>query len=206
MAEFKTHLTGGMVAGISIALGGSLFLKLNAVQTCAVFLMGVTGGILPDLDSDSGKPLAILCSQLSVLIPALLVDRIVRDVNNSPEFLISYFVLSYFFINNIICEIIKKITKHRGIMHSIPFAFLCGGGAYHLFVPSGRHMAITAGVALFSGCIVHLALDELNSLTIKFGVIPVIKNSCGTALKFRSGSGLATAFIYIITIFLFIKM
>jgi hypothetical protein len=42
------------------------------------------------------------------------------------------------------------------------------------------------GISVFAGCMVHLILDELNSLSFKFGLIPVLINSSGTAFKFKS--------------------
>jgi membrane-bound metal-dependent hydrolase YbcI (DUF457 family) len=126
MADFKTHLSGGIVTGLGVSVVGYLTTELDIAQAFSVFVMGAVGGILPDIDSDSGKPLAFLFGILSVLLPALLLTKINRQGGLSPEFLVSYFVIAYFIINRVICEIIKKLTVHRGIMHSIPFAVLSG--------------------------------------------------------------------------------
>ncbi len=148
--------------------------------------MYAIGIILPDLDSDSGKPLALISGMLSVLFPALLLTQISSKTSFTPEFLISYFAFSYFVINYIFCELIKKMTKHRGIMHSIPFAFLCAEIAYLLFYPSGQNMTTMAALSIFFGCIIHLILDELNAFYFKFGFIPMLNKSSGTALKLYS--------------------
>ena len=200
MADFKTHLSGGIVTGLGVSAVSFFTTELDIVQVFSVFVMGTVGGMLPDIDSDSGKPLSFLFGILSVLLPALLLTKINRQDGLSPEFLLSYFVIAYFIINNVICEIIKKLTVHRGIMHSIPFAVLSGEISYLLFISSGRTIAMIMGLAVFIGCIVHLILDELNSFTFKFGIIPILKKSSGSALKLKSDNNLISIFMYLLII------
>ena len=196
MAEFKTHLAGGMLTGAAASAISFISFDLNIVQAFSVFIMGSLGGILPDLDSDSGKPLTLLFGTISVLLPALLLNKVVNQASISSEFLVSYFVCCYFVINLLICELIKKMTVHRGIMHSISFAILSGEIGYLLFVSSGHNMATIIGLSTFVGCLVHLVLDELNSFSLKFGFIPGLKQSSGTALKLKSANNLANIFVY----------
>lgn len=209
MADFKTHLTGGIVVGATFSAISFISFEMNIVQSFAVFTMGLLGGILPDLDSDSGKPLALISGMLSVLFPALLLTQISSETSFTPEFLISYFAFSYFVINYIFCELIKKMTKHRGIMHSIPFAFLCAEIAYLLFYPSGQNMTTMAALSIFFGCIIHLILDELNAFYFKFGFIPLLNKSSGTALKLYSKdifpNFLIFSFVLLMTIIIILK-
>ena len=183
-----------MGAGVSVAAyyGGGFTLA----QSGAVFLAGVAGGLLPDLDSDTGKALAFLFSFMSVLIPSLAFPRAVQIMGDSPEVVICYFTLSYLFINYVVCSIVKKLTVHRGIMHSMPFSVLCALTAYLLFMDSGTEVAFYAAVAVFFGCLVHLVLDELHSFSFKLGIFPYLKNSSGTALKLYSNSPSATLVCY----------
>ncbi|MBF0226605.1 MAG: metal-dependent hydrolase [Desulfobacterales bacterium] len=208
MAGFKIHLLGGMTNGALIA-GICLWKQgFTPIQAGAVFIAGTIGGLLPDVDSDTSRPLTLLFQLMSVLIPAILYQKASKYGGKSPEFMICYFAISYIFINYVICEIIKELTVHRGIMHSIPFAFLCGGIGYLLFSQSGKNISLSCGVAVFTGCLVHLILDEFNSFSFKFGLIPVVKRSSGTALKLGSESVISTAFVYLLTvcIYLFIVM
>lgn len=200
MAAFKTHLAGGIAVGVGVAAVSFISIGLTITQSFAVFIVGAIGGILPDLDSDSGKPLTLLFNLISILIPAIFITNILQKETPSPEFFVSYFVISFFLLNTVVCGIIKKMTTHRGIMHSIPFAVLCGGIGYLLFASSGRFMASVAGFAVFLGCMVHLVLDELNSFTLKLGIIPWLKRSSGTALKIKSNSLLTTIFIYLLLV------
>lgn len=196
MAGFKTHLTGGVVAGAGIAALSLVHFDFNTIQAGSIFIMGALGGILPDLDSDSGKPLALIFGLLSVLVPTLLLQRISATQIISPEFLVCYFVGGYLIINYLVCGLIKKMTRHRGVMHSIPFAVLSGQIGYLFFSSSGSNLAKMVGISVFAGCMVHLILDELNSISFKFGLIPVLKSSSGTAFKLKSDNLLVTLFLY----------
>jgi membrane-bound metal-dependent hydrolase YbcI (DUF457 family) len=200
MADFRVHLAGGIAVGAGMSLTGYYMAGLTSLQTGAVFVAGSVGGLLPDLDSDTGKPLAFLFHLVSVLIPSLLFVRAVQIGGDSPEFLVCYFAGSYLFINYVVCTIVKKVTVHRGMMHSIPFVFVCAGVACILFKPSGTQVAAMAGFAVFLGCLVHLALDEITSFKLKFGFIPVPKRSSGSAFKFKSDSLFATLFIYLVLV------
>ncbi|MBW2709065.1 MAG: metal-dependent hydrolase [Deltaproteobacteria bacterium] len=198
MAGFKTHLAGGIASGTGLSLIGYSVAGLSLMQTGAIFVVGSVAGLLPDLDSDTGKPLTFLFQLVSILVPSLLFTRVTQRFGNAPEFLICYFTLSYLFINYMICGVIKKVTVHRGILHSLPFALLCGGIGYLLFKSSGKDMALLAGSAVLAGCVIHLLLDEINSFELKLGFIPFPKRSRGTALKLVSGSIPATVFVYLL--------
>ncbi len=198
MAGFKTHLAGGIVSGTGLSLIGYYFQALSLMQSIAIFVVTCAAGLLPDLDSDTSKPLAFLFQLISILIPSLLFMRATQRFGNSPEFLICYFTVSYLLINYVVCAIIKQVTVHRGIMHSVPFALLCGGIGYLLFVPSGRSMALMGGSAVLFGCLVHLLLDEFNSFGLKLGFIPFPKRSTGTAFKLAAESIPATFFVYLL--------
>ena len=204
MAEFKTHLAGGIISGAGFSAAGLLTSSLTVTQAGAVFTIGAFAGLLPDLDSDTGKPLTFLFQLISVITPCIFFFTAAKYGGNSPEFLICYFTLSYLFINYIVCSLIKKMTVHRGMMHSIPFALLCGGAGYLLFSKSGGQIALIGGAAALFGCLLHLILDELNSFKLKYGFIPLLKKSSGTALKFKSSSFSTTLFMY--TILLLVLM
>lgn len=187
-----------MVSGAGISLIALYSRDLNFTQAGAIFVVGSVAGLLPDLDSDSGKPLIFLSNLVSVLVPAMLFFEAARLSSFSPEFLICYFTASYLFVYYVICSMIRKITVHRGMMHSLPFAVVCGEIGYLLFVFSGRDVALVAGLAVFAGCVVHLFLDELSTFSLKLGIIPVVKRSSGSAFKLISASIGATLFTYLI--------
>jgi membrane-bound metal-dependent hydrolase YbcI (DUF457 family) len=196
MAQFKTHMAGGALVAAGISSAALFTNMLTLAQAGAVFMEGFIASLLPDLDCDTGKPLKFLFQLVSILIPSIIFLKISQYVGDSPEFLICYFTISYLFFSYIVCSLVKKITVHRGMMHSLPFAALCGAIMYLLFSASGKQVAIVAALTAFLCCLVHLLLDEYNSIKFKFGFIPSLKQSRGTALKLKSNSILTTIFIY----------
>lgn len=185
MADFRTHLTGSVISGAGFSFAGLFTNALTVTQAGAIFTIGVVAGLLPDLDSDTGKPLALLFQILSIIIPSIFFFTAAKRGGSSLEFIICYFVLAYLIINYIVCSVIKKLTVHRGMIHSVPFAVLCGGLGYLLFEKSGREVALVSGSAVLSGCLLHLILDELNSFKFKYGFVPILKNSSGSSFKFK---------------------
>ncbi len=200
MADFKTHLIGSVAMGALFAAAGAGFKVLNPTQAGAVFVVGSVSGLLPDLDSDTGKPLSFLFHLVSVLAPALFLGKFVQLWGYSPERIICYFTASYLLLNYVVCGAIKKITRHRGMMHSVPFCLLSAGVAYLLFLQSGRDPAVFTGVAVFFGCLGHLMLDEFSSFHLKYGIFPAAKRSRGTALKFAANSIPATVIFYFLLV------
>lgn len=203
MAGFATHVSGGIAVGAIMAAAGHYYKDLSLVQTGAVFVVGAVGGLLPDLDSDTGKPVTLLFSVLSVMVPSIFLPQFVQLFGSAPELIICYFTISYLIINYGVCGIIKRLTIHRGMMHSIPFAVLAGAVCFWLFMDYGLDMAFFAASAVFLGSMVHLILDEFNSITLKFGIIPMLKTSSGTALKLRSNNMGVTVLYYFFIIIVF---
>ena len=75
MSDFRVHLVGGIAAGAGMSVAGHFMAGLTLLQAGAVFVVGSVGALLPDLDSNTGKPLAFLFHLVSVLISSLLFVR-----------------------------------------------------------------------------------------------------------------------------------
>ncbi len=196
MAGFNAHLTSGLAAGAVFASAGSAAGFLTPTQAGAVFILGAVGALLPDLDSDSGKPLLFLSQVVSVLVPSLLWLRVVGRLGFSPETLICYFTLAYLVVHHGVCGLIRRVTTHRGMMHSLPFCLTCAGLAYLLLESSGRGPAAWAALAVGCGCTLHLMLDEYHAVYLRFGFLPAVRRSRGTAFKLRSESLAGTLMAY----------
>lgn len=195
MPEFKAHLITGIAAGGAVAAWGVVTHTLGPVHAGAVAILGTLGGLLPDIDSDSGKPLALLFQMISVLVPVLLYPYIRPGMGQGVPYLLCYFTCSYLLINYGVMPMVKKATRHRGMMHSLPFAVVAGEAAFLLLLPSGRTTAIFGGLAVLAGSLAHLLLDELSS-----GFLPSVKGSAGRALKLRGATLSSTLFIYALLI------
>jgi len=202
MASFKAHIQGSILSAALVTTGGFYFLALPPLQLVSVFVMGVLGGMLPDLDSDSGKPLELLFGSAAILIPGLLLPHFLAYAAMRAEYLVPYFLFSYLFINYGLRFLFTRLTVHRGIIHSIPFSLVCAQGFYILFSGSGQAFALTVAVGVWLGFVLHLIMDELNAIYFKWGLIPMVKNSSGTAMKLYSRDVVPTLSVYGLLIFM----
>jgi membrane-bound metal-dependent hydrolase YbcI (DUF457 family) len=101
----------------------------------------------------------------------------------------------------------RKVSKHRGMFHSIPVALIWGVGTailVHLFFSLNSLVAWVYGFMMFFGYMVHLTLDEVYSVDLGNRRV---KKSFGTALKFyklrTQTDKLQNIIIYAMLIFLF---
>ncbi|MGD9209467.1 MAG: metal-dependent hydrolase [Desulfobacteraceae bacterium] len=202
MAGFKTHLNwalagGGILAGVGYFQG-----HIDAKDVGAVAILGTAGGLLPDLDSDTGKPLELLFQLLSVLVPMLLYPYVKKLFGADLTVMLLLFTLCYLMIHYLLCPLIKKLTVHRGIMHSIPFAILCGEATFLVFSEfseTSKMVTLYCAVAVTLGAFIHLTLDEFYSMSFK-GYIPQFNRAAGTALAFYSSNTGATLIVYLLLI------
>ncbi len=201
MANFSTHLNvAAFVSGItSVSIGySSLSTPGDALS---YFFAGIVGGILPDIDHDKSTPIKILQFFFSNLIAFLITFKYIGKIpilNILLIWIVSYLGMSLFFY------FFKKITKHRGMIHSIPagliFWFLTSLIAYKYF-----ELNITKsyflGFFVFLGYVTHLILDEIYSVDITGRKI---KKSFGSALKICSNDKALNLLIYSLLLIMFI--
>ena len=76
MAGFNTHISASTVVGIGYGLAGHFVggmpLPVAAIGGCLCSLAGV----LPDIDSDSGKPVREIAGFTAAIVPLLAVPRL----------------------------------------------------------------------------------------------------------------------------------
>ncbi len=184
MAGFKTHISTSTACGIGYGLAGYYYMNVPADEAILAGTLCSFGGMLPDLDSDSGVPVRETFAFLSAIVPMMVMARL-RDSGLSPHTLLVIGILTYVVMRFGVSRLFKKYTVHRGMWHSIPAAASVGLLVYILAYAHGQFLAVyTAGGAVL-GFMSHLVLDEIWSVERK-GVRVRLKKSFGTALKFWS--------------------
>jgi hypothetical protein len=194
MANFKTHITGSTLIGIGYSAGAYGLFEVP-LSTCILAggLCSVSG-MLPDLDSDSGKPLRESLAFAAAVIPMMLVDRL-EQFKLSNEYIVLAGALVYLFVRFVVGEMLRRYTVHRGMFHSIPAAVIAGELAFLLASgPLELRIYKAGGVAI--GYLTHLALDEFYSIGWYRGRLR-LKKSFGTALKMFSKKWWANGSTYI---------
>lgn len=181
MANFNTHFNVAFAA--SAVLGVVLFKAgmLSPELLVGCVSAGTIGGLLPDLDSNNSRPLDIGFNVLSALAAFLMVvwfaDRLVLWE------LLAASILGFATIRYGLFALFTRLTVHRGVMHSIPYALMFGLiSLYLMFYAVGLTAVDSWFVAIFIsfGTLIHLILDEIYSVDL---LNMTVKRSFGTALK-----------------------
>ena len=135
MADFNTHLMGA--AAIS-GLAATVLVMSDRVPHQAVigyFVLGVIGGLLPDLDSPTSIPIRIAFALLAVVAGFLVVFTF--GVRYSLVELIVLWFGCFLLIRYGLFNLFDRVTVHRGLIHSIPagvgFGLATIAVAYHVF-------------------------------------------------------------------------
>src|SRR5688572_18995021 len=193
MAGFQTHISVSTITGLGYGVwgyhcGAPLETCILAGGLCSV------AGMLPDLDSDSGRPVQEISSFAAAIVPMLMIERF-QTFGWSREMMVVAGAAIYAAVRFGVAEVFKRYTVHRGMWHSIPACLACGLMAFT--VVGGQDLAIRlfkAG-AVSLGFFSHLLIDELWSLSLRSGKLN-IKRSFGTAIKFFGDDRLANAGVY----------
>jgi membrane-bound metal-dependent hydrolase YbcI (DUF457 family) len=180
VADFKTHITTSTVLGIGYAVVGHFVFQLD-IPTCVVAggLCSI-GGMLPDLDSDSGIPVREMLCFVSVLVPMLMLERF-QALGWTPETMVFASGVMYVAIRFGVGYIFKRYTKHRGMWHSIPAAAIAGLLTFLVCMCPELEVRMYKAWGTVLGFISHLFLDEVYSVDFRGRRI---KKSAGTAMKF----------------------
>ncbi|MCL2744011.1 MAG: metal-dependent hydrolase [Planctomycetaceae bacterium] len=189
MGSFNQHLTCSTITGICFGavayqFGFSAPVCLLSAGLCSM------AGMLPDIDSDSSRSFQECIYFAAGLCAVLLVDRL-RHFDVERDTILLAGAAVFMFVRFGVGSMIKHITVHRGLFHSIPAAVLAGQAVY--FLSSGtlaEHLC--KGFALFAGYMSHLILDEICSID-STGQSLRLKKSFGTALKFYAPKSLGAS-------------
>lgn len=196
MAGFRMHVTVSSVCGVAAGIAAVKLLGHPPETGLLVGAVTAVGGMLPDLDSDSGVPVREMSGLAAAVIPLLLINRL-RSTGLSHEGVLAALVGAYLVIRYGAANLFKYITVHRGMWHSIPAMLIAG-----LLVYLGYHTPqaeqstrYVLAVGVMVGFASHLILDEIYSVDFN-GIRLTLKSSAGSAFKFFSSSVVGTVVCY----------
>ena len=201
MANFNMHLnTASIVSGISAAALASVHM-IDIKTSFYCFFAGVLGGILPDIDHDNSIPVRIIQFVISNLVAFLVVYNYLGKLK-LLDIIVLWLGISIVF--EIIFFFFKRLTTHRGIIHSIPMGILFGLITI-LFLHNILHLSVIVsyyvGIFIFIGYLTHLILDEIYSVDLAGNKI---KKSFGSALKLCSNDKRINLLIYFLIVIFFL--
>ena len=202
MADFKTHLIAA--AAISGVASSALQVAGTASQgeLITYFALGVTGGLLPDIDLDHSIILRAAFSLLGVTTAFLGLFALGRGYSLVELVLIwtSIFLLVRFGLLNLF----GNFTVHRGLLHSLPAAAISGLATLLIAHEIGGVDSLIAwrcAAFVCIGFLVHLVLDEIYSVDL---LGARFKKSFGSAIKLGSfNQPVGTAALYIAVVLMY---
>lgn len=181
MANFQTHLNGGLFVSGAAVLALHSVGEVTPSQTLPLFALGVAGSLLPDIDADHSRPVRIFFGLLGTVL-AFIVTLPLIDRLGLAQLAVLWAVV-FLLVRYGVFKLFARLTVHRGIWHSwlalIACALVVSNAAYRWF-SLDAHSAWIAGLMLAIGYFTHLLLDELYSVDL---LNKRIKRSFGTALK-----------------------
>lgn len=197
MANFRTHLTVAALVSTSVAgwMNGRGVVPASDFVPLAV--LGALGGLLPDLDADNSVPTRWLWNTASV--SAAVVTFVAFREGLEWISLIVVVLACFAAVRWLVAGLVMRVTRHRGLFHSIPAAISCGALCVWLLLlqfSMATQRALVWGGFLAGGFLLHLILDEIYSVDL---VNARVKRSFGTALKWRqTDDGLRSNINYLV--------
>jgi len=196
MASYKGHLTVSTALGI--AYGGAGFWYWHLDWGPAALAGGLTalGGLLPDLDSDSGVPVRELFGVAATVTPFLALGRLSGHGFTTDQSLV-FMAASYLLVRYVVRFLFQRLTVHRGMFHSVPAMLIAGLAVYLLHHGPDQKTRLYLAGGTMLGFLSHFVLDEIYAVNF-MGVRFKLNKYAGSALKLFSPSWAATLATYII--------
>ncbi len=193
MAGFKTHITTSSLLGVGYT-GVGLYLGLPLESSLIAGGLCGIGGMLPDIDSDSGIPFRESMGFAAAIVPVLMLDRF-REFHLNHEHMVLLTGSLYLFVRFGIARLLARYTVHRGMFHSLPAALIFAGITFLVSGCTDLQLRYFKATGIFIGVMSHLLLDEIYAVEWTRGRWR-FKKSFGTAMKLWGKNGLANVTTY----------
>ena len=119
MAAYKEHISVSGFLGAVYGLVATFAFGFSPVQGALAGCLAWFAGMLPDLDSQSGKPIREVFSLLAALAPRVMMQWLYHWAG-SAEGAMLLAVLLYVVIRYGGAFVLSKLAVHRGMFHSVP--------------------------------------------------------------------------------------
>jgi membrane-bound metal-dependent hydrolase YbcI (DUF457 family) len=199
MANFKTHIGAGVILGAAFIVAGLIYSVFSGLEIIAwIFLAVLTGSFLPDLDLDEGVSFQIIFGLAAVGFAGMTFFNLYEAGETELVNIILLAGAAFLVVRFGLGSIFQKMTRHRGMFHSVPAAVLSGLMVIWLlnYFSIWQDYDLVLGLAVAVGYMGHLVLDEIYSSVNLSGGSLLPKKSLGSALKLYSSSRIATFFFY----------
>jgi hypothetical protein len=191
MAAYREHIAVSGMLGLGTGVASTFVLGFTPVQGILAGRLTAIGGILPDLDSESGRPVREMFGLTAAVAPLIFIERILQwaHLPGDKETVMALFLAMYLGIKYGLAWMIGMFSVHRGMFHSVPALVIAAEIAYLGYPRTEVKIKALMAAAVAIGFFSHLLLDEIYSVEWS-GVRIKLKKSAGSAIKFF-GEGMA---------------
>lgn len=198
MAGFKQHISVSGGIGVATGLTATVGLGFTPVQGMLVGYLTTLGGMLPDLDSSSGRPIRELFGLTAALIPMAFADEL-KKLGGDTETVLLMSVASYLVIRFGGAWLLSKLAVHRGMFHSVPAMLIAAEVVFLSYRSDSNTVRLLMAVGIALGFLSHLILDEIYAVQWN-GLKVELNQFAGSAIKFFGKSFTANAFTWLMLI------
>ena len=196
LAGFKQHVSLSSALGVATAATATFGLGFTPSQGILAGYLTAVGGMVPDLDSEPGRPVRELSSLTAAIVPLLMLSRL-KEWCADFDTALMLAAGMYLVIRFMGGWLLGKFTVHRGMFHSIPALFIAAELVFLCWKSESIEVRLLMGCGLAIGFLSHLILDEIYSVQLN-GLMIELNQAAGSAVKFFSSNMLATAFTWVL--------
>jgi membrane-bound metal-dependent hydrolase YbcI (DUF457 family) len=194
MADYRTHVCTSGLIGVGVGIAAPLLGGFTPVQGALAGVLTAVAGMLPDLDSQSGRPVREVFGLTAALAPVVLMERL-RSWSGDAEGTMLLAILLYIAIRYGAGTVLGMIAVHRGMYHSIPAMFIAAELTFLGYMSEDVQTRLLMAGGVLAGFLSHLILDEVYSVEWS-GLAVKLKSSAGSAVKLWGKSFPANVFTY----------
>lgn len=182
MAAYREHITVSGILGVAYACAAVLLFGYSLAQAAIVAVLTWVAGMLPDLDSESGRPIRELSGVVAAFAPLLLLHN-AQAVGVNGDRAMLFAIIAYATAKYGGAFLLGKLTVHRGMFHSVPALLIASELTFLVYHSDEFRVRVLMAVGVGIGFLSHLVLDEMYSVQWD-GVKVRLAKSSGSAMKF----------------------
>ena len=182
MAAYREHITVSGFLGGAYGFAAVFMFGFSLSQAIIAAILGWVAGMLPDLDSQTGRPVRELSAITGAVAPLMLLQH-TNALGISGDRAMLFALLLYGIVRYGGASISGRLTVHRGMFHSIPALLISAELTFLSYASDEQRVRGLMAGAVALGFLSHLILDEVYSVQWD-GTRIKLKRSSGSALKF----------------------
>jgi membrane-bound metal-dependent hydrolase YbcI (DUF457 family) len=195
MAGYKTHITVSGALGVGYGTAGVMLGGFTPVEGALAGVLTWFSGMLPDLDSASGRPVREVFSLLAAFTPLAMMGHLMEWSHHSYEAATLMAVILYVVIRYGGQTVLNRAAVHRGMFHSIPAMLITAEIAFLAFRSSSLGVKLLMAGGASIGFFSHLVLDEIYAVEWN-GAHVRLNKFAGSAVKFVGNRFLPNVLTY----------